>query len=222
MRQWPHALLIAISMCLLVGCAQDAAELKNPKPIPVEFKKMKAGQRAVHLSRLKFWHVEGKFSIDFLDPEKQTAFASFAWTQLGRSEYRIRVMSILDIYNAVLFKRFGRVTLWTSKQRHFTAKTPEALMSKVLGWNLPVSSLQYWMVGLPAPGKYVAEYDKFGLLRVLHQQGWDIVYSQYVREKDYALPRVMLLCWPGFKIRIITKYWSLMNTALSVYGTRFD
>lgn len=67
-------------------------------------------------------------------------------------------------------------TLTRADQQQFRASSVEALTRNALGWTLPVSPLQYWVRGVPAPGAApeALERDQQGRLLSFNQNGWRV------------------------------------------------
>jgi outer membrane lipoprotein LolB len=48
------------------------------------------------------------------------------------------------------------------------------------GWTIPVQSLRYWALGIPAPGAAAdTEFAENGDLQTLRQRGWTVEFSRY-------------------------------------------
>jgi outer membrane lipoprotein LolB len=67
-------------------------------------------------------------------------------------------------------------TLTRADQQQFRASSVEALTRRALGWTLPLSPLQYWVRGMPAPGSTpeAPERDKQNRLLSFNQNGWRV------------------------------------------------
>jgi len=60
----------------------------------------------------------------------------------------------------------------------------EELLTRVVGWPIPVDALSHWLFALPYSDQpYRFQLDEEGHVAVLEQQGWSIEYSHY---KDYG------------------------------------
>lgn len=184
---------------MLSGCTS----LNIPSLTHPPFHKKSWQQRRHALTRIRSWNIDGAFSIRQMN---KSTIASYTWQQRGNS-YNIRIHSSLDIYTADISGRPNYVALQRSNQQRFSARTPERLMQKQLGWHLPISSLHYWMRGLPAPGKYQATFDTFGHLIYLQQAGWQIQFSNYISIGKVDLPRTLQLNSDRFAVKIVIKHW---------------
>ena len=209
MGSWVVRIVVLGFVVILAGCTT----LRIPKGVPPHFHKMAALQREKRLAHLTHWGIEGAFSIR---QGKRAHIANYVWQQLGKKAYRIRISSALNLYHILILGRLGSVTLWRSETDHMTAKSPEGLMLHTVGWALPISSLYYWIRGLPAPGKSELKFDLYGHLVWLHQHGWTLQYRRYTNVDRYDLPRVFYLRRPGYRVKIVIKHWMLHNQHLVI------
>jgi outer membrane lipoprotein LolB len=82
------------------------------------------------------------------------------------------------------------------------------LFEQQLGSRLPVSSLYYWIRGLPVPGiEAQKQLDAFHRITVLSQQGWRIEYSRYSSINQIDLPSKMILNNSALNVKIIINQW---------------
>ena len=94
--------------------------------------------------------------------------------------------------------------------KRYLAHDMESLMQQVLGWQLPLSGLRYWVIGLPDPGSESSvERAPNGQIRVLRQQGWEIRYTSYAAETPDALPLRLSLQHDGIGVQLLIDGWEL-------------
>lgn len=203
MGSYRRLFIILALIFFLSGCVS----VKNP-PIQGRFAVLPRETRAQILQKLKFWGADGAFSIQFGDKQRPV-LANYTWRELGYNESRIRISSALDLFNVVIFRRLGSVTLWRNEREHFTASSAQQLMQRILGWSLPVENMIYWMKGAPAPGKSSREYDEYGHITTLEQQGWVIRYASYKTVHGIDLPNVIYMQRPGLRLKIVMRRWHL-------------
>lgn len=192
------SLVILFSFLITTGCTN----LQTPTAQTTTFQPLSPKQRQLALTRLTAWHIDGAFSIR--EPNK-TTLANYQWQQKG-TRYQIRIYSALDLYGIRILGEPGFVALWRSDKR-VTANSPEQLLQNQLGWQLPVSNLYYWLRGIAAPGLYQARFDRFGHLRQLQQQDWQISYTQYGTFGQYDLPQLLELRYKNIAVRLVIKRW---------------
>jgi len=98
-------------------------------------------------------------------------------------------------------------TLEASGKR-YTDHDMESLMQQVLGWNLPLSGLRYWVTALPVPGnEFSIERAANGQVNVLRQQGWEIGYTRYAADTPDALPLRLKLQRDGMEVSLLIDEW---------------
>jgi outer membrane lipoprotein LolB len=92
--------------------------------------------------------------------------------------------------------------------KHYAAHNGEDLMQQVLGWQLPISGLRYWVTAMPAPqGDFTDERDALGRMHVLQQDGWEISYSRYAADTPDALPLRMKLRRDDTQVLLLIDEW---------------
>jgi outer membrane lipoprotein LolB len=99
------------------------------------------------------------------------------------------------------------VTLEESGKQYF-AQDAEALTHKILGWELPLSGLRYWVTAMPANATPAEiQRDPSGQISVLHQDGWQITYSQYASTAEDSLPLRFVLLRENLEIKFFIDEW---------------
>ncbi len=162
--------MIKMIVLLLVPLfLSSCAQLSTEKP---HFQTISSTARQSELSRLTNWVIAGSLSVQH---DNQTEIVRYQWQEFGSRQYRIQLISAMGLYTAWINGQLGSVTFWKNGTLVTTAKTPEMLMQKALGWQLPITQLRYWIKGMKAPqknGDVMVHYDQFGHLIELHQLGW--------------------------------------------------
>ncbi len=76
------------------------------------------------------------------------------------------------------------------------------------GWTIPVASLRYWALGIPAPGTPVTtEFDDNGQLSKLTQRDWVVTISQYSEGGGQLMPRRIAAVNADAKVRLVIDTW---------------
>lgn len=90
----------------------------------------------------------------------------------------------------------GKVQAIDSKGYREQASDPSALLKSMLGTEVPIDSLHYWLLGVPAPGEpyFSPEFDAERRLLSYEQNGWTIGYTDYRGEEclDWLPSRLTL------------------------------
>lgn len=163
-----------ITSTLLVS---SCAKLVIPPPTPTDyFQNTPWEVREKRLNAFVQWDIRGSFSLD--NGDGKLHIASFTWSQQGQT-YNIFIHSALNLYNATIKGSAGKAWLYRGDRPPVKASSPEELMQQELGYQLPISNLQFWIRGLPAVAKYSATYDQWGHLQTLRQNGWTINFERY-------------------------------------------
>lgn len=98
----------------------------------------------------------------------------------------------------------------TADQTQYRAAHVESLTQRALGWELPITRLQYWLRGVPAPGgsAEITERDAAGKIRTLAQDGWRITYDYYAPGQNDGLPRRLELVGTNQTLRLVIDTWN--------------
>jgi outer membrane lipoprotein LolB len=105
--------------------------------------------------------------------------------------------------------RGARVT--TAEGREYQADNLRQLAWEVLGWDLPLQGLPYWVRGLPWPQGEpgIEERDAQGRLSRLVQAGWQVSYLDWAPAGVQGLPSRMDLRGERLRIRLVVERWSV-------------
>ncbi|MFC3283534.1 lipoprotein insertase outer membrane protein LolB [Litchfieldella rifensis] len=188
---------VLLCLALIAGCASRAPGPDQPR------ERGDWDAQSARLEALDTWTLAGK--VGLRTPQDSTS-ANLDWSQ-HPGYYRMLISGPFGSGRSVLEGRDGRVSLNTSEGR-FVAESPEALMQEQLGWSLPISALDYWIRGLPAPGAdHEVEEDALGYPAQLRQAGWNIAY----RDWDYAgglwLPRRLVMTYDEIRATLVVNDW---------------
>ncbi|MHB0777015.1 lipoprotein insertase outer membrane protein LolB [Halomonas sp. WWR20] len=193
------------TLLLLAGCAGQP-----PSPdVPRQSGDWQRQQ--TRIESLNAWTLAGK--VGLRTPEDLTS-ANLDWTQQP-NHYRMLLSGPFGTGRSVLEGRPGHVSLTTGEGR-FEADSPEALLHEQLGWSLPVSSLDYWIRGLPAPGMpHTMNSDALGFPDRLHQAGWDIDYHTWTQADGLWLPQRLVMTYDDLRVTLMVNDWQPDTTATS-------
>lgn len=160
-----------------------------------------------NLYALTRWQAEGKIALQMGDERES---ASFQWAQQG-TDYAVHLFGPFGQGTTWLRKKARSVTLENAKTGTHRATTAENLMQEVLGWQVPVTNLQFWLRGIPAkrPKSHHIERDPAGFITGLQQQGWQVIYSKHQDFNGWWLPTKILAERNELRLTIILKNWQL-------------
>jgi outer membrane lipoprotein LolB len=100
-------------------------------------------------------------------------------------------------------------TLTRADQQQYRAHSVEALTNQALGWSLPLSLLQYWVKGEPAPGTTATQPERApdGKLAAVTQNNWRAAFTYYTDgEMSGRVRRLDLSDGPN-QIRLVIDTW---------------
>ncbi|MEX0964911.1 MAG: lipoprotein insertase outer membrane protein LolB [Pseudohongiellaceae bacterium] len=166
-------------------------------PPPAEENSDWARQRD-QLIGLDSWELRGRVNVRY-DDESHTPRIN--WLQQN-SEYHIRLWGTFNAGNTLITGSPGYVTL-ESDGETLTASSPEDLILQQLGYELPVSQLNYWIKGVPAPDTEAdLSFNELNQLTTIRQEDWTIQLSDMRQYGIISLPRRVELTRPRNDIRL--------------------
>lgn len=131
------------------------------------------------------WQVRGKLGVRTPDGRDSL---HFHW-QYAHPAYTLRLSAPIGGQQAVIHSTGQTVTLSLPDGSHRQANSAEALIAALYGWQVPVTSLRWWVHGLPDPernGQTSTSDD--GQQRRLQQDGWQVRWSHYRDFQSTRLP----------------------------------
>lgn len=159
------------------------------------------------LEALENWQFRGRVNVRY-DNESHTP--RILWQQQDRN-YNIRLWGSFNAGNTRITGDPAGVTLEADGEV-LTAETPEDLILEQLGYELPVSHLEYWIRGLPAPGGDAdLQFNERDQLAEIRQQGWSVSYPDPRQYGDLSLPGEMevLRSADDVRLRFVGLRWTI-------------
>jgi outer membrane lipoprotein LolB len=195
-------ILAALAPLLLAACAPrqlvrnqgDAASMAQQQA------------REQQLADANHWTLQGHL---FVSNGQDGGGGSFTWTQNGdRYEFTFRTPITGKSFRltggpdgAVLDGLDGGPQ---------SGPDAEALMQRVLNWDVPLSELRAWVLGLRAEG--AASQLSFGdnrLPSLLQQDGWDVTYPAWDSARQPPLPAKVFAKKPPFTVKLAIESWTM-------------
>lgn len=194
-RRSADRLVSVVCVLLLFGCAT------LPPPTAV----VRADP-----NRLTAFEFTGRIGVK---QDEKGSYGNIRWVKRGL-DTDIILLSPLGQVAAQIRSRPNQATLTLADNREFRAEDGENLIREVLGYSVPVKGLNYWLLGVAAPGSPVEEdFRPDGLLTSLKQDGWLIQYTDYLSSGEVQLPRRMMLSRGDLEIRLAIDQWTLASEA---------
>ena len=136
--------------------------------------------------------------------------ASLLWTQDGtRSE--VTLGGPLGVGGAQLTATGDELTVVTSRGEHIESAAAHAELAARLGFDPPLASLRYWVLGVPDPTQPATESLDPAQQRLsgLTQGGWHVEYQSYESAGDGALPARLTLQREAVRVRLLVDGWQI-------------
>ena len=158
------------------------------------------------LQKLNSWELRGRVNVRY-DNESHTP--RIIWLQQN-VDYNIRLWGTFNAGATEIVGRPGFVTMENDGQM-LSANSPEELILEQLGYELPVSQLNYWIKGLPAPDSEAQlVFNELNQLTTIQQADWTINLSDMRQYGALSLPRRVELTRPrnAIRLRFIGLNWT--------------
>ncbi len=158
------------------------------------------------LQKLNSWELRGRVNVRY-DNESHTP--RIIWLQQN-VDYNIRLWGTFNAGATEIVGRPGFVTMENDGQM-LSANSPEDLILEQLGYELPVSQLNYWIKGLPAPDSEAQlAFNELNQLTTIQQADWTINLSDMRQYGALSLPRRVELTRPrnAIRLRFIGLNWT--------------
>lgn len=193
--------LLPLVVLLLSACA-------GSPPIPHADDPQQAWEEhRQHMAAVYHWQLSGRL-LTVTDHE--TWNTGINWQQRGE-HYQIMLIAPLGQGSLRLEGDLFQVTLQAHDGDPVTAHDPEALLAQQLGWKVPLRSLRYWVLGLPAPGAHEKSINPSGLLERLKQGNWEIEFRDYTEREGLFLPGRVFANNHQAKVRLSIGNWQHLH-----------
>lgn len=196
-------LLLSLLLLLLSACSQ------MPTRSPAFDPELAWQERQYRLASLQEWSLAGRLAI--LN-DHEAWHVSINWEQ-QQQNYAILLSAPLGQGSLKLSGDADTVTLQTDEGESVSASDPGELLYSQFGWKVPVKSLRYWVLGVPAPGNQREEQlDEYGHLVQLQQDGWEIRFLDYESRMGIELPGRVFVNNHKAKVKLVISDWQTATT----------
>lgn len=190
---------------LLAGCA-----VSPPRPAVPDAQAAWAARQAA-LTQIRSWDARGRVALRSGDEGVQ---ASVQWTRDNDTQ-RIELAGPFGGGRVRLTQNKDSAELQDSDNRIYRDSSIQRLLQRRVGWDLPISELNYWILGLPAPGLVTnSELDEWGRLKSFQQSGWEVRVLEYSHQGSFELPNRLFVRRVGasmasIEARVVIETWTL-------------
>jgi len=195
-------LAIVIALLALGGCAswQPATTASAP-----DFQRWR--QRVAVINDMTEWQLNGRISVS--GEATEDAQGKLAWQQRDRA-FKLNVRGPFGI-GATRIAGDGQSVTVKNKDGEYYAANAEVAIREQIGWQVPIDSLRYWVLGRPAPeGIAKLVINSRGQLASITQHGWSVAYAEYDEAtRPVDLPKRLVATRPGVQVRLAIDAWRL-------------
>jgi len=141
--------------------------------------------------------------------DKQGFNAGLRWSQSGAVTH-LALTGPLGAGGVEVTADGDSLSVVTSSGKRLSDSQARSELEDKLGFEPPLRSLRYWVLGVPDPGGPASvQLDSQQRLTELSQDGWRIDYTAYMPVGAEWLPRLMTLQRRGVRVRMVVDGWQL-------------
>lgn len=193
-------ILLLLVYLLLAGCAT------TPPAPPLVSKQQAWTQRQQQLQCASLWSLQGRMA---LAAQGKGWSARLVWQQHG-DDFDMRLSGPLGWGGFRLRGDRAHVNLTGDGKSYDFQESPERVIQREFGYDIPVSGLRYWMLGINAPDEpFTYQLNPWGQPQQLQQSGWIIDYAEYSAGDVAGLPKRLTMIRPGVRIKLLVDDWQL-------------
>jgi len=189
--------------CALVACALVLAACAAPRVKTDDALLARQGERERVLASQPNWQLAGRLGVS---NAKDSGSGSLQWKQDG-DVFRLSVHAPVTGKTWVLAGDAHRVVLEGLRDQPVEGTDAAALLTRELGWNVPVAQLTEWVRAARAKGNAQIEFREDGLPAVIQQDGWKIEYPDYDSTHQPPLPRKVFASRGDYRVRLSVSEW---------------
>jgi outer membrane lipoprotein LolB len=161
--------------------------------------------RRPQLQSLKHFQLRGRVAVA---SGGEGFNANLRWTQDG-DHSQVMLEGPLGVGGAQLSAEGDELTVVTSQGERIESQAAHAALAARLGFDPPLTSLRYWVLGVPDPKQPASESLDAAQQRLsaLTQDGWHVEYQSYVPAGGEALPARLTLQRDAVRVRLLVDDW---------------
>ena len=201
-----NACLLLFTLVLLSACT-----IKPVKKEPAFDRQ----SRQAALALIDSWKMHARIGLQSKD---KSGSATLIWDEKPDTRH-LRMLGPLGGGLIQLKQDATVVTIQDSNGRVWLGGNARELIHRVTGWQIPVSGLRWWLLGLTEPGSK-AEFtvDESQRLHSVQQSGWRVILNKYAMFSGYELPTSIVVESANnpdddrhVRVKLIVKEWKITN-----------
>jgi outer membrane lipoprotein LolB len=160
-------------------------------------------ERMQRIAGVTDWSLSGRISVDTGEDAYQ---GRFNWRQ-DSDEMRLVIRGPLGVGAVQIAGSDDSLTVH-ARGESWQMEDPEIELSELLGWWLPVTSLRYWLLGIP-DARFADDGSVYSneLLEYLAQRAWRLRYTRYELSEDVLIPRSIELTHAPLALTVTIDDW---------------
>lgn len=165
------------------------------------------------LASIQSFQIKGRIGITVPD---DSFSSNYQWSQQSQDTYNFRMYGAFGQTYAVLDVTPDDAELETGDDQLFASDSAEELLSRVLGWSLPMGYLQDWIKGLPTgirDNQLIINKD--GTLQQLEFEDYQVQFVSYktfphpVESRNIAMPKKIKILQNDKKVILTIRAWDM-------------
>lgn len=201
----PASRFSVTSLCtvamLLTACSGTA---RIDAPVNAQWE-----QRRQVLAQISQWEFIGSLNVR----DASDAHSSRIRWQQNDEAYQINLWGTFNVGATQIDGRPGEVQIAQQGEDPVFTDSPEALLYQELGYELPVTELNYWIKGIPAPGPSSnLVFGETSQLRAFQQVGWQISYMAYTNFGPETLPTRIRIEKAPLRLDLTRLRWTIPDS----------
>ena len=161
-----------------------------------------SGNSTAHsVAELSKWSANGKIGVSGTE---QSGSGSFTWQQAAEVS-KLQVRGPVGTGSLQITLNGTQLSMQASDGTQYNTEQVLTELETRLGVAVPVNQLRYWLLGVPGPGKY--QWSEAST--VLEQDGWHIVYGEWLQRGELRVPAKLTLTREQLRIVMVVQGWQL-------------
>lgn len=203
-NQGSYWALILLAIILQSGCSTID---KSPEPVSIIDTPTNWKATESKLRELKNWTLIGKIGIK--TPDETVTAAINQWKQTSDNFVIDLSSTFFGLGASKLYGSANFLTITESGEEPVSSYEPDVLIQQALGFPLPISSLSWWVKGIPTPDNpHDIRFNAQGHIAQLTQDQWKLTYSKYKIIDGLSLPGKIKLERNNVRIILAIKQWT--------------
>lgn len=161
----------------------------SSKPVKTKISTSWQSRQAI-LAEIDQWQLHARIG---LRSKHRSGSASLIWDEIP-GQRNLRLLGPVGGGLILLQQDSTGVTLTDSKGKTWYATDASELIQRVTGWQIPVSGLRWWLLGMTEPGSKAAyTLDQSQRLASINQDQWKVAFDKYSMFGRYELPTSIII-----------------------------